>query len=58
VMEGRMTLHGTGKDPFELSAGDAFVIPPDMETHWADPSDDLEVLEVSLPGAFRTTPRV
>ncbi|MFT5743437.1 MAG: quercetin dioxygenase-like cupin family protein [Paracoccaceae bacterium] len=58
VMEGRMTLHGTGKNPFELSAGDAFVIPPDMETHWADPSDDLEVLEVSLPGAFRTTPRV
>ena len=56
VMEGRMTLHGEGKEPFDLSAGDAFAIPPDMETHWADPSDDFELLEVSLPGAFETMP--
>ena len=56
VMEGRMTLHGQGKDPFELTAGDAFVIPPGMQTHWADPSDDFELLEVSLPGRFKTTP--
>lgn len=56
VMEGCMTLHGQGKEPFELTAGDAFVIPPGMQTHWADPSNDLEVLEVSLPGAFKTTP--
>ena len=50
VMEGQMTLEGEGKDPYRLSAGDAFVIPPGMSTRYADPSDDLELLEVSLPG--------
>ncbi len=54
VMEGTMTLHGEDKDPFQLEAGDAFVIPPGMATKYADPSDDLELLEVSLPGVFET----
>ncbi|MDJ0825675.1 MAG: cupin domain-containing protein [Rhodobacter sp.] len=55
VMEGAMTLEGEGRDPYRLSPGDAFVIPPGMATRYADPSEDLELLEVSLPGAFRTT---
>lgn len=55
VMEGTMTLEGEGKDPFTLSPGDAFVIPPYMKTLYADPSDDLELLEVTLPGVFTTT---
>ncbi len=55
VMAGTMTLEGEGKDPFALQAGDAFVIPPDMRTRYADPSDDLELLEVALPGVFETT---
>ncbi|MES2667331.1 MAG: cupin domain-containing protein [Pseudomonadota bacterium] len=50
VMAGEMTLEGQGKDPFRLSMGDAFVIPPGMATRYADASDDLELLEVSLPG--------
>ena len=54
VMEGAMTLEGEGKDPYRLTAGDAFVIPPGMRTRWADPSDDVEILEVSLPGQFAT----
>lgn len=54
VLEGEMTLEGEGKDPYRLSAGDAFVIPPDMKTRYSDPSDDLELLEVSLPGVFQT----
>jgi len=49
VMEGTMTLEGEGKGPCELEPGDAFVIPPGMETRYSDPSDDLELLEVSLP---------
>ena len=49
-----MTLEGEGKDPFALTAGDAFVIPPGMNTRYAAPSDDLELLEVSLPGVFQT----
>jgi len=55
VMEGTMTLEGEGKDPYALAPGDAFVIPPGMKTRYADPSDDLELLEVALPGVFATT---
>lgn len=54
VMSGGVTLHGDGRDPFELEAGDAFVIPPGMKTRLTEASDDLELLEVSLPGTFNT----
>ena len=53
-MEGTLTLEGEGRDPYHLEAGDAFVIPPDMKTRYADVSDDLELLEVSLPAVFDT----
>lgn len=52
VLQGTMTLEGEGKAPFDLAAGDAFVIPPQMGTCYSNPSDDLELLEVSLPGIF------
>lgn len=55
VMEGAMTLEGAGKDPYRLTAGDAFVIPPDMATRYSDPTDDIELLEVTLAGTFATT---
>ena len=54
VMAGEMTLEGEGKDPWRLSAGDAFVIPPGLATRYADPTEDLELLEVTLPGRFET----
>ncbi|MGJ8583767.1 MAG: cupin domain-containing protein [Marinosulfonomonas sp.] len=54
VMEGHMVLHGEGQDPCRLDPGDAFVIPPDFETRYGDPSEDFELLEVSLPGTFET----
>jgi len=50
VMAGSMVLEGEGKSPFALSPGDAFVIPPGMATRYAQPSADLQLLEVSLPG--------
>jgi quercetin dioxygenase-like cupin family protein len=50
VMAGAMTLEGEGKDPYRLSPGDAFVIPPGMATRYADCSADLLLMEVSLPG--------
>jgi len=56
VMNGTMTLYGKGRDPFSLAPGDAFVIPPGLATRYADLSDDLELLEVSLPGRFQTRP--
>ncbi|MEL7513935.1 MAG: cupin domain-containing protein [Pseudomonadota bacterium] len=54
VLDGTMTLEGEGRTPQPLQAGDAFVIPPDFPNRYADPSDDLELLEVSLPGRFET----
>lgn len=54
VMAGAFTLEGEGKEPFRLSSGDAFVIPPGMATRYAAPSEDLELLEVTLPGAPAT----
>lgn len=54
VLEGEMTLEGEGKEPYRLTAGDAFVIPRQMMTRYSDPSDDIALLEVSLPGLFTT----
>lgn len=54
VMQGSMRLEGEGKEPFELSPGDAFVVPPGMATRYSNPSPDLELLEVTLPGDFAT----
>ncbi|MGB3148765.1 MAG: cupin domain-containing protein [Paracoccaceae bacterium] len=54
VMAGAMTLEGEGKDPFRLGPGDAFVTPPGLVTRWAEPTEDFELLEVSLPGRFAT----
>ena len=54
VMAGAMTLEGEAREPFQLAPGDAFVIPPGMRTRYAEPSDDLELLEVALPGVFNT----
>ena len=54
VMAGGMVLEGEGEDPVPLSQGDAFVIPPGMATRYAEPTADLELLEVSLPGRFAT----
>lgn len=54
VMSGEMMLEGEGKDPFRLTPGDAFVIPPGMATRYTDCTPDLELLEVSLPGNPKT----
>ena len=54
VMSGNMVLEGEGKEPFSVSAGDAFVIPPGMATRYSKTTTDLQLLEVSLPGSFET----
>jgi quercetin dioxygenase-like cupin family protein len=54
VMSGAMTLEGEGKDPYRLGSGDAFVIPPGMATRYSETTPDLELLEVTLPGALPT----
>lgn len=54
IITGTVTLEGEGRAPYQLEAGDACVIPPAMQTRLSNPSEDLEMLEVSLPGVFRT----
>jgi len=55
VMNGEVTLEGEGRDPYRLEQGDAVVIPPGMRTRLCDPSDDSELLELTLPGTFNPT---
>ncbi len=54
VLEGNLTLEGEGRDPYPLEAGDAFVVPPNYRTCFSEVSDNVELLEVSLPGEFST----
>ena len=54
VMEGNVTLEAADTGPVVLAAGDAFVVPPEMRVSFTNPSRDLELLEVSLPGTFET----
>ncbi len=54
VMSGEMTLEGEGGESQRLTKGDAFAIPPGFATRYTDPTSDLELLEVSLPGRFET----
>lgn len=54
VMAGRVALEGDGHTPQELQKGDAFVIPPGMKTRLSGASGDFELLEVALPGDFKT----
>ena len=56
VMDGGMTLEGDGRDPCRLEPGDAFVVPPGHATRYSAPTDDLQLLEVCLPGNFATDP--
>ena len=55
VMRGEMVLEGEGAAPRRLGQGDAFVIPPGLRTRYGDPTADLELLEVALPGRFGTS---
>ena len=55
LLEGGMRLRAPGPEVHDLRAGDAFVTPPRTEIAYEHCTPDLELLEVSLPGAFRTT---
>lgn len=54
VVSGEMMLESAGAVGHRLCRGDAFVIPPGMATRYASASDDLELLDVALPGDFAT----
>ena len=48
VMEGSVTLSADGQAPYDLEAGDAFVVPPGTKTQFSNCSDDLEILEAAI----------
>jgi quercetin dioxygenase-like cupin family protein len=54
VLSGSVTLRGEGQGDHALTEGDAYVIPPGLKTSLCDASEDLELLEVSLPAVFET----
>ena len=54
VLEGGMTLRAPVEEDRTLRAGDTFVVPPRLRTAYERCTTDLELLEVSLPGAFDT----
>lgn len=54
VMQGAMKLIIDEQHQYMLKTGEAYVIPPGMNYTIADYSQDLELLEVALPGNFQT----
>jgi len=53
VLSGGMSVTTDGQS-YQLSAGDAFVLPPEQNARYGAYTPDLELLEVSLPGSFKT----
>ena len=51
---GSMMLDVEGHPEHRLTAGDAFVLPPQLSVAVREPSDDLEILEVTFPSVFVT----
>ena len=56
VLEGGMSLRAPGREPQDLRAGDAFVVPPRTTIAYEHCTRDLELLEVSLPGTSSRAP--
>ena len=54
ITNGTMTLQVENQPPHELVAGDAFVIPPDLKSSYANCSPSCEFIEVSLGANFET----
>lgn len=54
VLSGSLSLWGEGQGTHALGEGDAYVIPPHLKTALTDCSEDLQLLEVSLPADFET----
>jgi quercetin dioxygenase-like cupin family protein len=49
ILDGRMTLRTSDQGDHALQSEDAFGIPPGLSTTFADASDDLQLLEITLP---------
>jgi len=56
VLEGGVTLAADGHDVQALGTGDAVIVPAGLGHAFTDCAPDFELLEVTLPAAFATTP--
>ncbi len=54
VLSGSITLSAQAQGAHALSEGDAYVIPPGLKTALTGGSENLQLLEVSLPASFET----
>ena len=53
ILSGCLSLE-TERQTHDITKGDAFVVPPKMRTRLSKPSQDLEILVVTLPGTYNT----
>ena len=53
LLKGGMTLHATGQRDARLGEADAFVIPAGLNFAFFELTDELELLEVTLPGQIQ-----
>ena len=53
VMQGKLELEVEGSPGYRLQQRDAFVIPPGMNYQLKVASEELEILEVALPGNYQ-----
>nr|WP_107846304.1 cupin domain-containing protein [Litoreibacter ponti] len=56
VQSGEVTLDARGTPATRLSTGDAFVVPPHLETRLSAPSAECRLIEVALGATFDTVP--
>jgi quercetin dioxygenase-like cupin family protein len=56
VLRGAATLRCSGRDPERLAEADAFVVPSGLPYALTECSEDVELLEVTLPGALVHNP--
>ena len=54
VLKGRARVWFEGEGEFEFEAGDCWLQPPGIRHNVLDYSDDYELLEITMPGAYET----
>ena len=58
VLKGWMSFHYHGHGEHRLKAGDCHIIPPGLSHTVTGWSEDVELLEITAPGAYKTTDTV
>ena len=55
MLSGECTLHSEDGADHKLIEGDAYTLPPGYKSWLTDLSEDLSLIEVSLPADYKTT---